>query len=120
MVCTSTAEAEVHAVMGMVEMVRRTKDLLQELGVEFFSRGPIGMPIILTDNQPALDAVQAKRGRTKHYDIKVKHIAEAIGNREFLLKYVPTSANVADVFTKPLRAVRFGELIEKLMVNRNV
>ena len=118
MVCTSTAEAEVHALMGMVEAVRKTKGLLEELVVNFF-HGSVRMPRLLTDNQPALDAVRAKRGRTKHYDIKVKHIAEAISRNEFQLQYVSTSANVADVFTKALRAVRFNELTGVFMMNRN-
>jgi hypothetical protein len=119
MVCTSTAEAEVHALLGMVEAVRNVKCLLEELVVNFFG-DHLELPTILTDNEPALDAIRAKRGRTKHYDIKVKHIAEAVGRNEFQLQYVPTAVNLADVFTKALRAVRFHELIDKLMMNRNV
>jgi hypothetical protein len=114
MVCTSTAEAEVHAIMEMVHRVAAVKSLVGELGrvVEFFLSNQNGgsIPVILSDNQPGLDAIQAKRGRSKHYDIKVKFIAESVQRGEFLLQKIPSSANLADVFTKPLRRVRFQTL----------
>jgi hypothetical protein len=100
--------------MEMVHRIAAVKSLIGELGrvVEFFLSNQNGgsIPIVLSDNQPGLDAIQAKRGRNKHYDIKVKFIAESVQRGEFLLQKIPSSANLADVFTKPLRRVRFQTL----------
>ena len=109
MVCTSTAEAEVHAVMDVVNTVRGVEGVLGEILSEFF-QGLKGIPIIFSDNQPGLDAVRARKSRTKHYNVKVKHIAEPVDHGEFKLQKISTSANIADLFTKALRAVRFAAL----------
>jgi hypothetical protein len=115
MVCTSTAEAEIHAILGMAEAIRVARDLLSEL-VQVFDFSCSGkVPVLLSENQPGLDAVSSRKARTKHYDIKVKFIAQCVDNGDFLLQYVPSSANVADVLTKPLRAVRFKALVQFLM-----
>jgi hypothetical protein len=115
MVCTSTAEAEIHAILGMAETVKMTRELLSELIQEFGFCCSGKIPVLLSDNQPGLDAVSSRRARTKHYDIKVKFIAQCIDDGDFLLQYVPSSANIADVLTKPLRAVRFKALVQLLM-----
>ena len=114
MVCTSTAEAEIHAVMDMLNTVRGTGALLQELFEKMFQKVD-AVALILSDSQPGLDAVQAKRARKKHYDVKVKHIAEAVERGEVKLQKIATSANIADVFTKALRAVRFRALTRFFM-----
>ena len=114
MVCTSTAEAEIHAIIEMVHTVRMTRDLLSELLQEFGFQCSNRIPLILSDNQPGLDAVRSGRARTKHYDIKVKFIAQGIDNKDFELQKVSTSSNKADVLTKPLRAVRFKALVRFL------
>jgi hypothetical protein len=109
MVSTSTAEAEIHAIMEVMGAVRVAKGVLHEmLGKMFDEEVPV--PVIYSDNQPGLDAVKAKRARTKHYDVKVKFIAQGIENGEFDLKKVATLVNVADVFTKALRSARFRAL----------
>jgi hypothetical protein len=114
MICTSTAEAEIHAIMELIGAVRSTKLLLQELLGEFFSEN-VGVPVIYSDNQPGLDAIKAKRARTKHYDIKVKFIAQGVQNGDFELRKIATSVNVADVFTKALRTARFRALTSSFM-----
>ena len=114
MVCTSTAEAEIHAVLEMVQLVKAAKSVWDDLLMNFFQGQP-KVPIIFSDSQPGLDAISLKRARGKHYDIKVKYIAEGVAAGEFSLRYIPTSSNVADVFTKALRAVRFNALAQFLI-----
>ena len=109
MVSTSTAEAEIHAIMEVSNAVRVARGVLGEILREVFGE-EVDMPVIYSDNQPGLDAVKAKRARTKHYDVKIKFIAQGIENGDFDLRKVATSVNVADVFTKALRATRFQAL----------
>jgi hypothetical protein len=108
-VCTSSAEAEIHAMMEVLNVVRGVGGLVDELDGIFVSRKK-GIPIILTDNQPGIDAVRARKAKRKHYDVKVKHLADSIEKGEFKLQKVATAVNVADIFTKALRAVRFRSL----------
>jgi hypothetical protein len=114
MVCTSTAEAEIHAVLEMVYAMQSVAMLVGEIFENFFSEST-SIPVLFSDNQPGIDAVSSKRGRTKHYDIKIKFIAERIEQGEFTLKKITTSLNVADIFTKALRAIRFRELARAFM-----
>ena len=44
--------------------------------MKFFSNGRRGVPTILSDNQPGIDAIKARKAKRKHYDVKVKHLAE--------------------------------------------
>jgi hypothetical protein len=109
MVSTSTAEAEIHAIMEIVGAVRSVRAIFLEILGQFFV-AEVGTPIIYSDNQPGLDAVKAKRARTKHYDVKIKFIAQGVENGDFVLQKIATSVNVADVFTKALRTARFRAL----------
>ena len=114
LVCTSTAEAEIHALMDVLNTVRGVGNLLRELG-EFFSVKKMGVPIIFSDNQPGMDAIRARKAKRKHYDVKVKHLAESIATGEFKLQKLSSAANIADVFTKAFRSVRFQSLTRFFM-----
>ena len=118
MVCTSTTEAEIHAVLEMVYTVGAAIVIVREIFGRFFGKNA-GVPLILNDNQPGLDAIKSRKGRTKHYDIKIKFISEGIDNGEYTLAKVSTSANLADIFTKAVRAGRFKELVRAIMTNGN-
>jgi hypothetical protein len=113
MVCTSTAEAEIHAVLEMLHTVRIAKAVLRDIQRSFGGK-IVQVPVIYSDNQPGLDAIKSGRARTKHYDVKVKFIAEAVVRGDFELHKVATSCNVADVFTKALRGKRFRALAGRL------
>ena len=109
LVCTSTEDAEVHAVMELLNVVREVGGLLDELDGVFRSKRR-EVPIILTNNQPGLDAIKARKAKRKHVDVKVKHLAESIEKGDFKIQKVATAVNLADVFTKALRSVRFRSL----------
>jgi hypothetical protein len=89
-------------------------NVLEELD-GIFSSGGRGIPNILSDNQPGIDAIKARKAKRKHYDVKVKHLAESIEKGEFKIKKISTAANIADVFTKALRSVRFQSLTRFFM-----
>ncbi|CAN0486083.1 unnamed protein product, partial [Discosporangium mesarthrocarpum] len=57
------------------------------------------------DNRGALQAaaITGFNGRTKHVDIKLKCTREYINDRSFDDQFVPTTTQLADIFTKRLR-----------------
>jgi hypothetical protein len=114
MISTSTAEAEVHALLEMVYSVGNAVAVLEEISFGLLGKG-IGVPRILSDNQPGLDAIQSRKGRNKHYDIKIKFIAEGIELGKYRIRKVSTLENVADVLTKAVPVGRFRELISVFM-----
>jgi hypothetical protein len=115
MVCTSTAEAETHAVLEVAKEIICVSRFVGELLTFVTGLQNLETPTIFTDNQPALDSLIHGRGRTKHYDIRIKFLAKSIQEGVFKLLKVSTVDNLADVFTKPLRATRFHSLMEKMV-----
>ena len=73
----------------------------------FLLLGECKKPIICSDNQPAIDAVLNGKGRTKHYDLRIKFLSTGMVQGMFAILKVSTRDNLADIFTKVLRAVRF-------------
>ena len=54
--------------------------------------------------------------RTKHIDVKYHFIRDQQANGKIDVRYVATQEQLADMFTKPLAALRFKELKEKIGV----
>ena len=48
-------------------------------------------------------------GRLKHIDIKYYFLRECVENKSFLLDYVPTDQQEADLMTKNLTVQKFQE-----------
>jgi len=71
---------------------------------------------LLCDNQGAI--VLAKDNKfhswTKHIDLCYHFIHEAVEDGKINVKYIPTSENVADIFTKPLARPKFVQFVEML------
>ena len=65
--------------------------------------------IIYEDNLPAINLAtnQQTRGRTKHFSVKVKFVAELIEQKVFQIQKVDSSQNCADIMSKPLGRVLF-------------
>ena len=74
--------------------------------------------IVWCDNQGALKIVQNKHsvGRTKHVDLKLQKMKEAVLKGEITPRYVRSEDNVADIFTKPLGRIAFEKLRNVLLV----
>ena len=62
MVSTSTAEAEIHAVLEMVFTIDAAVAVVGEVFWGLLGQD-VPIPRILNDNQPGLDAIKARRGR---------------------------------------------------------
>ena len=67
--------------------------------------------IMFGDNKGALHIVQnpVMEGRSKHIDIKYYFLRECVENKSFLLNYVPTKQQEADLMTKNLTVQKFQE-----------
>jgi hypothetical protein len=114
MVCRSTAEAEIYAIMNMTDITGNARGMLQDVLRMMFDM-ELKMPIIYSDDQLGLDAVKNGRGRTKHYDIQVKFIGQEMKLEIFKLEKISTKSNTADVFTKALQTIRLRKLIDNFM-----
>jgi len=116
MISLSTAEAESHALVDVAKEVIHVQRLIQEV-YDFLELGDVKMPMICTDNQPAIDAVVNGKGRTKNYDLRIKFLAEGIVREWFEIgwPWVSTADNLANIFTKVLRTTRFRMLAAALV-----
>ncbi|KAG0448351.1 hypothetical protein HPP92_027876 [Vanilla planifolia] len=105
-VALSTTEAEYIAAGSCVAQVLWLKQQLLDYGLEF-SQIPI-----FCDNSSAIclskDPVQ--HSRTKHIELRYHFIREHVQKKEIQLSFVPSSAQMADIFTKPLPTDVFHRL----------
>ena len=56
-----------------------------------------------------------KGERTKHVDVKYHFITETVERGDVMLKWIPTTEQQADIFTKALAAPAFEHLRQLLM-----
>jgi hypothetical protein len=112
MIATSTAEAETLAAVEVAYSIMAVKQVISQLlDVEECKV----VARLMIDNQPAMDAVKQGKGRNKHYHTKVRFLHECGQMSKFEMQKVSTEVNIADVFTKPLRKVRFRQLLSAIM-----
>ena len=110
-VATSTTEAEYIAASDTSKETVWIRRILPDLQQRH--RGPI---TILCDNQSAIQLAKNpdQRQKTKHIDVRFHYIREQQERGEIDLKYVQTSSQLADIFTKPLPGPRFAYLRHSL------
>ena len=67
---------------------------------------------IFCDNTSAINISKnpVQHSRTKHIDIRHHFIRELVEDGVISLEFVPTNDQKADIFTKPLDALRFENL----------
>jgi hypothetical protein len=82
----------------------------------FYLKVPKGIPV-LCDNQSAIFNSDnlVNNQRSKHIDIRYHFVREKIADNTINVKYVATTDNVADFFTKPLTSSTFIELRKQVM-----
>jgi hypothetical protein len=110
-VALSTTEAEYVAATNSLKDVIWLRSLISEI------RAPIITPtIVMCDNQGAITLTQNNKfhPRTKHIDIRYHFIREAVNDGKVVLVYCPTSANVADIFTKALARSKVQKFVDML------
>lgn len=105
-IALSSTEAEYIAAAECCKELLYLKSLLEELLNETIE---IELKV---DNQSAIALM--KNGivnkRSKHIDVKFHFVHELVRNGTVRLKYCPTNRQIADTFTKPLKAVQFINL----------
>ena len=100
-VAFSTVEAEYISMCNVTREVMWLKQLLSELGMLRFIDTPC---IVKCDNQGAIGLSnkvdENVSERSKHIDVQYKYCVEMQLRGVVKYQYIPSSGNVADVFTK--------------------
>ncbi|XP_019179098.1 PREDICTED: uncharacterized protein LOC109174319 [Ipomoea nil] len=112
-VARSSTEAEYKALADVAAEVTWVVSLLRELGLH------TGQPSTLwCDNLGAtyLCANPVFHARTKHVEIDYHFVRDKVASGDFVVNFVSTKDQLADVFTKPLPEPRFIALRYKLNV----
>jgi len=111
-VALSTCEAELYAESAAIQEVLWMRGLLKELGLHT----QVGS-VVYGDNQSTIAVSKngVKGERTKHVDIKYHFITETVERGDVTLKWIPTTEQQADIFTKALAAPVFEHLRKQLM-----
>ena len=87
--------------------------LIAELGYKE-NKEPIHLSL---DNKAAIDSAYnpENHNKTKHIERRHYFIRELVENNRIVVPYVPSDANLADFFTKPLRPAKFYPMRNKIM-----
>ena len=111
-VALSTSEAEYMSLSSATQELRWLIQFLGELG---FQKSPV---LLHQDNQGCIQMAKgfAQHSRSKHIDIRHKHIEQSIADGLLTVPYIPTRDMLADLLTKPLNAPRFMDLRDRLQI----
>uniref|UniRef100_A0AAV1VK26 Integrase catalytic domain-containing protein n=1 Tax=Peronospora matthiolae TaxID=2874970 RepID=A0AAV1VK26_9STRA len=111
-VALSSTEAEYMALSEATKEAVWLKVLLGELG-EMTSDEAIKM---YEDNQGSIALAKNPEfhKRTKHIDIRYHFVREKVESGEVVLEYCPTQDMLADMMTKPIAAVQFENIRDRL------
>jgi hypothetical protein len=111
-VALSTCEAELYAESAAIQEVLWLRGLMEELGLHTQTGSTV-----YGDNQSAIAVSQngIKGERTKHVDVKYHFVTETVERGDVKLRWVPTTQQQADIFTKALAAPVFELLRAHLM-----
>lgn len=110
-VAASSTEAEYMALFEGVREALWLKSLVVSMNIE------ISKPItIYEDNNGCISIANnpSNHKKSKHIDIKYHFSREQIEKNVIKLEYVSTENQVADIFTKPLPAMKFVEFRTKM------
>ena len=55
-------------------------------------------------------------GRIRHIAVRVFYIRELVQNKEIEISWIPSTENIADIFTKPLARTLFNELKKRFIL----
>ena len=98
-VALSTVEAEYVAMSQCAQQMVWMHSWLSKVGVEYSVLG-----VISGDNHGAIALIKNTKdhGKVKHINIQHHYIQELLQSRVITIEQVPSSENLADLFTKPL------------------
>jgi hypothetical protein len=111
-VALSTAEAEYMALSDVIKEMMWMHQLLCEM------KCSVSLPMIVyTDNQAAMTMTQHDHDhkRTKHIDIRYNFIRDHTKSKMIEVRWIRTSEQQADIYTKSLSRHPFLHLRDKIM-----
>ena len=109
----SSAECEVHGNEYLVRTLKWARNFLEELGFDQRIPFPDGTPTG-EDNQSAMRIIsnECSSGKTRHMDLRIKIIREALKNKIFKMFHLPTENMPPDLGTKALAPGVFNHLAD--------
>lgn len=114
-VALSSTEAEYMSIVEVAKEVIWMTSILTEM------KQKVHKPItIYVDNQSAIKISEndTSHHRTKHIDIRHHFIRDLINDKSIVLKYIQTTEQRADIFTKALPPQTFIKLRDMLVAHR--
>ena len=113
-IAISTSDAEFFAMCEASYVLLKAIQLIKDLGCKFRD-----IPTMFCDNTSAISAVTStnpRRSAKKHIDVRFCRIRELVNEQKlFKIIHVPSSGNLADMFTKPLIGKRFLTLRDEIL-----
>ena len=111
-VALSTMEAEYIAACQTTRDIVSHRSILSDLG-----HPQVDPTIIYEDNQSTMYFAkgQTSHQRTKHIDIQWHYLRQEINEGAIEMEYIPSSEQIADMFTKPLSAYDLRRLSSYLL-----
>ncbi|XP_034681071.1 uncharacterized mitochondrial protein AtMg00810-like [Vitis riparia] len=115
-VSKSSTEAEYQSVATLVAEISWLQSLLKELNISSSTT-----PVIWCDNLSTvyLSTNPVLHARTKHIEIDLYFVREKVLQKQIQTHHVPSSDQLADVFTKEIPSSRFLTIRAKLSVNQS-
>ena len=112
-VSRSSAESEYQALVSITAEITWVQALLKELCISQTT-----VPLLWCDNQSvaALAANPVSHARSKHVELDLHFIRDKVLRQEIQIQYIPSTDQVADIFTKHLPSSQFITLRTKLFV----
>ncbi|CAJ2640052.1 unnamed protein product [Trifolium pratense] len=113
-VSRSSTEAEYRSLATTSAELTWLQHLLHDIGIKLERR-----PLLLCDNKSAIHLAHNPvfHARTKHIEIDYHFIREKVTTGHLQLQYLPTTQQIADVFTKALGKDSFATFRYKLGVH---
>jgi hypothetical protein len=111
-VALSSCEAEIVAASEAAKEAVHLSELTRELGL-----GTDAAPDLFIDNKSAIDVAYNPQhhGRMKHVERRHFFVRELVEEHKIRCPFVSTVDNLADFFTKPLRASVFFPMRDRIM-----
>ena len=113
-IALSTTESEYIALSQAMRDVIPMINLLTELRhtIPILQETPTLNCTVFEDNRGCIDLINLPklRPRTKHIALKYHHFREHVKNKTIMVKYIETTDQIADIFTKALSAPQFWKL----------
>jgi len=111
-VSLSSTEAEYVAVTSAGTQALWLRKILEEIGEKQVQ--PI---VIFCDNTSTIKLAKnpVHHSRTKHFDLKYHFIRDLVQKKEVELRYIKTTEQLADIFTKAVAKVQFLMLRDRIV-----